>query len=223
MENNERPILSIIQDIKSGSISAKSLDKETRMQCVFALMSESYSTFQISQVLDRSEKTIRRDIYKIREQYFKSVDVSFVRRTIGNLLIKAETHSSFLMRLARGHEGSVGEKAQAEYLSWKTTEELTKLLQTMGLLPLKPKEVVGDFVHHMTGHQTEKSFEDLGKVLDEVLDVAEETETVTPELKQNVNALRSKLEKAKIEYEANKLLIEQNENQHKEDQNERNI
>lgn len=223
MERDDRPILSIIQKIKTGEIDPKGLLRDVRRQCVEALLFEGYSVAQIAQILSCSEKTVRRDIDILQDQNFAARNANLVNRLIGNLLIKMETHSSFLMRLARGREGSVGERVQAEYLAWKATEEATKLLQTMGILPLKPKEIIGDFSHHMTGSQAEKSFEELGKVLDEVLSVAEETDTVTPELKQNVSALRLKLEKSKIEYEANKLLIENNETQSKEDQNERNL
>jgi len=223
MENNERPILTVIQDIKSGSISAKALDKETRMQCVETLMCEGYPVPQIAQVLDRSEKTIRRDIVLVRERNSINPNVDLAKRLIGDLIMKAETHSSFLMRLARSREGSVGERVQAEYLAWKTTDELMKLLQSMGFLPLKPKEVVGDFVHHMTGSQTEKSFEELKGVLGEILSVAEEAETSTPELQKSVDVLSARLEKTKIEYETNKLLSEQKDVQNKEDKNERNI
>jgi hypothetical protein len=127
---------------------------------------------------------------------------------VGDLLMKAETHKAFLMRLARNPEGSISEKSQSEYLAWKVTEDLVKLLQTMGYMPQKPKEVIGDFTHHMSGLNSEKSFDELKGVLDEVVRVAEETGTITPELKSNVNALNSRLEKAEIEYEAKRLLNE---------------
>ncbi len=222
MNNNERPVLSIIQDIKSGTINPKGLDKEIRKQCVETLMFEGYSVPQIAQVLDRSEKTIKRDIAQIHERNALDPSADFAKRRIGDLLLRSESHRTSLMRLSRGRDGSVGEKSQAEYLAWKITEDVTKLLQTMGYLPLKPKEVVGDFVHHTSGLNSEKSFDELKGVLDEVMKVAEETGTITPELKSNVNALNSRLKKAEIEYEAKKLLNESKQ-ENKEDNDERHI
>ena len=171
MEHNEKPILSIIQDIKSGIIDPKGLDKEMRKQCVEILMLEGYSVSQIAQVVDRAEKTIRRDIAQIRERNSLNPSVDLAKRLIGDLFMKAETHSLFLMRLARNREGSISEKSQSEYLAWKITDELMKLLQTLGYLPLKPKEIVGDFFHHVNGQETEKSFEELKGVLKKVLSV----------------------------------------------------
>lgn len=219
MENNERSILSIIQDIKSGSISPKSLDKETRMQCVETLMSEGYSVPQIAQVLDRSEKTIRRDIVLVREQNSINPNVDLAKRLIGDLMMKAETHSSFLMRLARSREGSVGERVQAEYLAWKVTDEAMKLLQSMGFLPIKPKEVVGDFFHHYDNESKEKSFEEARKSLDEVIDVATQSGNLTPELQQNVNQIHQRIEKAEIVQQSEKLVNQVQEK--REDQDEK--
>jgi len=218
MENKERPTLSIIQDIKSGSISVKALDKETRIPYVEILLSEGCSVPQIAQALDRSEKTIRRDIVQIRENFFKSMDKDFAKRTIGNLLMKAEAHSSFLMRLARSREGSVGERVQAEYLAWKTTDELARLLQNMGVLPLKPKEVVGDFFHHHDDENKEKSFVETREELSRVIKISKESGTLTPELEQRVASLNRKIEKAEIVYATNKLIQQVTENKEGKDE-----
>lgn len=221
MDNKEIPILTLLQQIKSGSTDPRGMDKDLRQQVEEVLLLEGTSPPQIAQILKVSDKTIRRDIAAIKERNALTPSLELAKKLIGNLIMKAETHRSFLMRLARSREGSIGEKAQAEYLAWKTTDEFMKLLQTMGYLPLKPKEIVGDFFHHVNDQETEKSFEELKGVLNKVMSVAEEAGTVTPELQDSVNTLNSRLEKAKIEYEANKLL--NNQNSQRKDQNEGNI
>jgi len=205
MDNNERPILSVIQDIKAGVIDPKGLDKEIRKQCVETMMLEGYSVPQIAQVLDRSEKTIKRDIALIREQNSLNPSIDLAKRLIGDLLLKAETHRTFLMRLARNRDSSVGEKAQAEYLAWKTHEEVTKLLQTMGYLPLKPKEVVADFVHHFEGSE-EKSFQDLKEQIVEIEKISGEHGGLSEETNMQLKKLQERIEKAEIEYDINKIV-----------------
>ena len=218
MDDNDRPVLKIIQDIKSGTVDPKKLDRDVRKQCVETLMLEGYNVPQIAQIMGCSEKTIRRDIAQIRERNALAPSVDLCKRMVGDLLMKAEAHRVYLMRLARNPEGSISEKSQSEYLAWKVTEDLIKLLQTMGYMPQKPKEVIGDIIHRMANQETEKSFEELKGVLNDVLSVAEEAGTVSPDLKDSVNALKARLEKANIEYEAKKLLNQQ-ESQNKESEN----
>ena len=222
MDNKEIPILTLLQQIKSESTDPRGMDKDLREQVVEVLFLEGTSPSQIAQLLKVSDKTVRRDIVAIKKRNALSPSVDLARRLIGDLLLRSESHRASLMRLSRGRGGSVGERSQAEYLAWKITEELAKLLQTMGYLPQKPKQVVGDFMHHVNDQNKEKSFEELKEVLDEVLDVAEESGTVTAELKDNVNSLNTRLEKTRIEYEAKKLINEANQ-KNKEDQNERDI
>ena len=206
MENNERPILSILQDINSKSLSGKTLDKETRKQCVQVMLSEGYNVPQVAQTLGLCQKTIRRDILEIQAQNMLNTDANTVKATIGNMMMKAETHSSFLMRLARSREGSVGERVQAEYLAWKVTDELMKLLQSLGFLPIKPKEVVGDFFHHFNDENEEKSFIEVREELNRVINISRETGTLTPELEQKAALLNQKIEKAEIVHATNNVI-----------------
>lgn len=221
MENIEKPILSIIQDIKSGLINPQSLDQDIRRQIVEALLFEGYGISQIAQILNKSEKTIRRDVLQIRERNSLNPSPELAKQLIGELHLKSEIHWSSLMRIARSQEGSVGDRIQANYLAWKVVEEKNKLLQTLGYLPLKPKEYIADFIHHIDHNSQEKSYEEIKEVLKEVLTTAEEAGTATPELKQNINILNIKIEKEKINYEACGLLEQQKQLINKEAHNEK--
>lgn len=78
MENNnqlinkeETPVYKVLKQIKEGNIEARSLSKETRQECVEVLTLEGYSVSSIAQLLDRSEKTIKRDLEDIWQRNSK--------------------------------------------------------------------------------------------------------------------------------------------------------
>lgn len=60
--NNQNPILTLIQKIKTHELDPVGLSSQDRRRCVQVLYFEGNSTAEIGQFLHRSEKTIRRDI-----------------------------------------------------------------------------------------------------------------------------------------------------------------
>ena len=149
LNNQDQPLLSLIQEIKSGSTDPKVLPVELRQQIVETLMIEGYVVSQIAQLLNRSEKTIQRDLSQVRSKNSLKPSVDLAKQMIGELVVKARTHNAYLMRLARSKGGSISDKAQAEYSAWRVSKELVEKLQTLGYLPLRPQEIVGDLFHHL--------------------------------------------------------------------------
>jgi len=68
MDKQEKPILSLLQDIKSGVIDPRDIEKELRQQIVEVLLLEGTMVPQIAQILKVSDKTIRRDTLDIKER-----------------------------------------------------------------------------------------------------------------------------------------------------------
>ncbi len=215
-EKDEQPILSLIQRIKDGTVAPETLSKDLRQRCVEVLLGEGYTVAMMAQVLKRSDKTIKRDIEDIRERNAITPDINLAKKIIGETLMYARIHRDYLMKLARTREASVSEKAQAEYLAFKVLSELVGKLQSLGYLPLRPQEITGDFFHHCDNQNLEKSYEDVRKALNEVIDVANQCGNLTPELEKTVDALQKKIEKAEIVQQSEKLLKEQT-NENKED------
>jgi len=67
-ENKDQSIYRVAEDAKSGKRSPRSLDVKTRQGCVEALAIQGLSRIKIAQVLERSEKTIRRDADQIHSK-----------------------------------------------------------------------------------------------------------------------------------------------------------
>lgn len=197
MENKEQPILTLIQKLKDGQLSPELIDKDQRQQCIEVFIGEGYTINSIAQILNKCEKTIRRDLEEIRERNALTPDIGLAKRIIGEMVTNGNAHRNYLMRLARSKDTSVSEKAQAEYYAHRVDMEIIDRLQTLGYLPLKPKSIVGDFTHNITTND-EATFEELRLELSEIEKVALEAGGYTPELESEVNKIKSRIERADI-------------------------
>jgi len=205
----ERSTVQLLQEINSGITDPKLLDKQSRQQCIELLIAEGYSYTQISQVLKYSEKTISRDIKDIRARNELVPNITFVKQFTGEVLQKAMNHHSFLVRMARAKDTSPAEKIQAEYAAWKILKETVEALQTLGYLPLKPKEVTGELYHHIAVEEGGESIKEVKMMLSEIESVAKDTDTYSEELAEEIKLLSVRLEKAEVAEEAKKLVDKQ--------------
>jgi len=191
-EKNEIPILSLIQQVKDGTIDPKTLDKELRQACVEVFLVEGYSLSNMAQILNRSEKTIHRDIDEIRDRNALSPDADLAKKLIGELLVYSRSHRDHLMRLARSKEGSISERAQAEYYAARVWLDLTARLQSLGYLPLQPQALEGEIFHHFDANKAQEISQGLVK---EIVDI-EKTAQETIGLSQPIQELLQKTKKA---------------------------
>lgn len=206
-QNNydEQPILTLIQQIKDSVINPETLPKELRQRCVEVLLGEGYNIVTMAQILKRSEKTIKRDLENIRERNAISPDINLAKKIIGEMLMYARINRDHLMKLARTKDASVSEKAQAEYLASRVTMELIQKMQTLGYLPLKPQTIVSDIFHHADNAEQDISFTELRAMLIDIVNTAKETNTLTPELEQEAENLKIKIEKTEVISEVKNL------------------
>lgn len=206
----ERPILTLIQQLKDGVVAANALTKEQRQGCVAVLRLEGYTHAQMAQILTVSEKTIQRDLAEFRARNAASPpSPEQARQIIGEFLVKMEAHHAHLMRLARDKSASVAERAQAEFFAARVLNDLLLRLQSLGYLPERPQQVIGDFVHRFTDEGgSEPVLEATEKIIQEIELVGQET-GVDPAMTAQLAALRQRLEQAKLQEDAQRLLTQQ--------------
>lgn len=207
--DTDKSAVQLLQDINTGILNPKILDASSRQKCVELLIAEGYTYPQISQVLRCSEKTIARDVKKIQSQNALTPNVEFAKQFIGDVFQKAMSHHSFLVRTARAKDTSPAEKIQAEYAAWKILKEIVEALQTLGYLPLKPKEVTGELYHHIAVQDGDESVIEVKRMLSEIESVAKDTGTYSEELVEEIKLLSARLEKAEVAEEAKKLMDKQ--------------
>ncbi len=203
MDNQDKPILTLIQQINSGEVNPKDLRPEVRQQVVEVLMLEGYSEPQLAQILQVCDRTIKRDIKVICDHNGLSPDSELIKKSVGNFVMKSEVHRSFLMRIARSREGTVGERSLAEFYAWKVETDKIKTLQTLGFLPLIPHHVVAEvYGHHDDDAAT---FADLKKELVSIEGVANKEGILDDATREKIRLLQLKIEKEEIKVDINKL------------------
>jgi DNA-binding CsgD family transcriptional regulator len=218
--NNERSAIELLQEINSGMTDPKSLDKQSRQRCVELLIAEGYSYAHVGQVLKCSEKTISRDIKNIRERNALVPNVEFAKQFIGTIFQKSISHHGFLVRVARSKDVSASEKIQAEYAAWKILKDTVDVFQSLGYLPLKPKELTGDLYHHLVEAEGGESVKIVKDMISEIESIARETNTYNAELENDIKAINLRIEKAEIVSDVKKITKKQEELQNKEESND---
>ena len=153
----------------------------------------------------RSEKTISRDLADIRALNAITPDVNLAKQIIGDMYQKAMVHHKHLMRLARSLDATIGEKSQAEFFAWRVLKEFVEKMQTVGYLPQKPQEIVGEIFHHVSDGDGERDIADAKNMLNEIEHAAQEAGTLDSETEEKIKALKRKIELAEINQEVNKL------------------
>lgn len=216
-KEEEVPILSLIQKIKDESLDPKTLPKELRQQCVEVLWAEGYGESSMAQILQRSEKTIKRDLQEIRERNALAPNLELAKQIIGEMVQRAHMHQGYLVRLARSKDATVSEKSQSEYLAWRVQKELVEKMQFLGYLPSRPREITGDIYHHMSLQEEERSFNEVRAMLNEIEGVARETGTFTDELGKEIQVLTAKIEKAEVALQVEKLFENQTKMQNRKE------
>jgi hypothetical protein len=193
------PILTILQRIKEGMVDPRTIDKETRQACVEALLGEGASQTQIAVHLKHCDKTIQRDVQEIRKKNAVNVTPEFVTETIGDMISSAQQHHARLIQLAKNSSASTMERAQAELYAWTVKKDCVTKLQTLGCLPQKAQEVIGDVFHHKAEEDEEESFEALDEMIKDITQMTKgKKDSKNLQISRAIRQEKSNLERIKV-------------------------
>ena len=195
-DQEESPHLSILQKIKNGELDPKTVSMDLRKEFVGILRDEGYTTSQMAQIFEVTDRQIRRDVEWIKDKNSLTPSIKFAKETVGDMVKKAFVHHDYLVRLSNG-DISPADKIQARASAWHIIERLAEKLQTLGFLPLKPTTIVGDVYHHNEGGDT-RTYEQLKKDIQDIERVARETGTLDPKTEESIKLLQQRIEKAEI-------------------------
>jgi len=214
----ESPVFKIIQELKDGKREAKDLSKEQRQECVDSLDLQGYNVSQIAKTLNRSEKTIRRDLQDVKARRSVKPSLELATQIVGNMIAKLEACQSHLVRLANSKEGSLQEKSQAIFYAGKMMLELTEKLQSLGYLPSAPQKVIGEIYLH--NEDDDKTFAEAKEKLKEIEAIAKDTGVLDEITQKRIEDLKGKIEKAEIVKDVENLNKEQNNKKEEETKDE---
>ena len=198
VNKEEIPVYKILKQIKDGVLQAKELSKEMRQDCVEVLTLEGYSVPSIAQLLDRSEKTIKRDLEDIWQRNSKRPTPEIALSLIAELIEKSKSQAAHLMRLSRSNEGDVQERINAERLAWEIQNQTVERLQSLGYMPTAAQKIVGDVYHHDSEEEAPKTLAQMREDLLQIEKIAEETGSLDEKTKQGITLLKLKIDQAEI-------------------------
>ena len=204
--DDQRPVFAMLQQINDGSIDPSMFTREQRLPFVEVLFDDGVQPPAMARLLQVSEKTIKRDVDYIVKKRQDMSDPALSEDVAREILVYAKIHRAHLMRLSRLKEASTSEKVYAETSASRVVLDAATKLQSLGYLRTVPQAVVGEVVHRAGSPESEASFSELKAMVIEVINTAKETNTLTPELQQEAEALGLKIVKAEISSEIAGLL-----------------
>lgn len=214
--DNSKDAVQLLQQINSGVLDPRLLDKQNRQSCLEALRLEGYTASQAASVLGVSEKTCLRDLKEIRERNALSPNIQFAKEFTGEFFQRALGHHDYLTRLARSKDGTLGEKAQCEYAAFRILRELIEKLQSLGYLPTMPRQLE----LMVDTREDEQNLEDLKAKISAIETTARECGSLTPEVADKIIKLKLRVEKCEVQETTLKLLEEQKTKPKEDDANE---
>ncbi|MBX7134396.1 MAG: hypothetical protein K1X67_17120 [Fimbriimonadaceae bacterium] len=150
-----KPVMELIQQLRSGTLAGSSLTIDDRRACVEYLTAEGYSVAEVAGILKVADRTVLRDRKAVREANSVERDESLITEMVGHLLREADIAANRLRRVARDKSTPAHGKVDAERFAWLVTKDLIVLLQRLGYLPEAAREFRADLTHRITDEPAE--------------------------------------------------------------------
>jgi transposase len=146
-KQDDPTVLSLIRDLKNGTLAGSSLAVNDRRLCVEHLTAEGFSIVEIAEILKTSERTIKRDRACIRSSHAVQASPELTSEMVGNLLREAEVATARIRKVTRGSEVEPMARIEGEKACWVITRDLVSMLQRLGYLPTAPQVIQGQLTH----------------------------------------------------------------------------
>lgn len=129
----------LFRRLKAGEIATAGLMKGRRQRLVEQLTAEGYLTGEISELLEVSDRTVRRDLRAIRISNSVERDPEAVKELVGRLVWQADASVSQTRRAVRSREAKVTDKIEGQRRCWGIVKQLVEMLQRLGFLPCESR------------------------------------------------------------------------------------
>ena len=179
--------LQLLQQIRDGAISPKSLKAEQRLPLVSLLINEGQSTPEIAQILDVSDRTIERDRKTLREKAALESSHALLGETAGQLASQVELSVQRILQIARDKTVPASVRVEAYRSCVEIRCRSIERLQSLGLLPTAATRFEAKL------HQAGDQIPDLDTIRKEIERLQQE-DGDNPDIKQLVQDV----EKAKL-------------------------
>ena len=133
-KRRERSTVDLIRDMQDGVISGKSISANQRRDCVELLLLEGLSISEIACKVDHHERTIRRDLQKIRKMNAVHPSHDLQARMLGQYQSQVDVSIARLTKLTRDPAASVADKIDATRTSLNILDRYIERLSRIGFL-----------------------------------------------------------------------------------------
>ncbi len=144
----ERSVVELLGQLKTGQIAKDAIDTDTRRQCVLYMLSEGVSAAEMAQVTGVSDRTIRRDLEHVRQENGLTVDPATQQGLVGDLVLQARISMERIRRVTREKDAPHAVRIDGERAVFQIQNELTQRLQSLGYMPTATQRVQAELTHH---------------------------------------------------------------------------
>lgn len=130
----ERSAVELIRKLQDGSINSLSLSTTQRRECVALLMFEGLSVSEIACKVGRCDRTIRRDLQKVRAHNALHPSTDLQAEILGFYKAQVEAAMARLTKLSRDSTASAAEKIDAIRSGVEMYDRFVQRLTSVGLL-----------------------------------------------------------------------------------------
>jgi hypothetical protein len=191
-QGSESRTLTLLGDIKSGSVNPSCLCPADRRQLVSFLTVEGQSTAEIAHLLKVSDRTIERDKKALRKENAIVKDPRLVEQIVGRLMSEAEVCIQRIRKFQRDSDASAAAKMDGEHRCFQILSGLSERLQSLGFLPTATQKIEADLKYSAT----------LSLSLEEIQDEAERLRRIREMLPDNgINHFEPAIEATETPFE----------------------
>ena len=146
---HEVQTLTLLQDIRNGSIDPRSLRPVVRRTLVSFLMAEGQSTAEIGHLLKASDRNIQLDKKALRGENPLTKDPKLLGQMAGRLVTEADLCIERIRKSARGKDTPASVKVDAEHRCFQIFEKTIERLQSLGFLPTAAQKVTAELTYQI--------------------------------------------------------------------------
>ena len=182
--------IDLLQKIKSGQTSPRSISIGDRRLIVEMLMIDGATIPEIAQILGVSEQTIKRDKRGIRASNAIERDPKLIGQMVGRLVTEADAAMQRIRRAIRDPRAMPAAKVDVEHRCYQIFSDVFRHLQRIGFVPTAPQEIRGDLTHRIADPP---GFDEIQQELTRIEHIGHHMITNDPQFSATINKVRDRV------------------------------
>lgn len=182
--------IDLLQKIKASQTNPLSINRSDRLLIVEMLLFDSATVPEMAQILNVSERTIKRDKQAIRQSNAITRDPKLIDEMVGRLFSEADTAVQRIRRAIRDSRAMPSTKVDAEHRCYQIYSDAFRHLQRIGFVPTAPQEIRGDLTHRFAEPPEREEIE---QELARIEQIGLSPGIVNPQITTRINQMRDRV------------------------------